>query len=132
MPWVEGDRSSIVAALQLDMRADLPLGILEQLMQQMTIYAPARIIEVQELLVKIRDLSVLEDEITPEALAVGMLKQEESTLFGSVTYQDNHRRLLDDARREKMRSFRQRIRRYLDPCGYLARYNGVGRAIDGV
>ena len=132
MPWEDGDRLRITDALLLDSTADHPTSILETLMNQLQSRHPERVEQVQDLLEKIEALKEIEDDISAKALDFGTVKSVSSYLEGSKTYQDNLKGVSDSTRRDKLRSFRQRIRRYLDQHGYLARYNGVGRAIDAV
>lgn len=132
MPWEPEDRLRIVDALRLDMTADRSTSILVTLMNQLTSLSPTRIPQIQDLLLKIEALQDIENSIEEDELNQGTIKSRNSYLEGSITYQDNLAGITDSIRREKMGAFRQRIRRYLDPYGYLARYNGVGRAIDAV
>lgn len=93
--------------------------------------SPTRIEQIQELLDKIEAIKDEDENAVKTPVQKGLIKSRDSYLEGSVTYQDNVKAVIDEDRLEILRRYRQRVRRWLDPHGYLARYNGVGRAIDG-
>lgn len=131
MPFNTGDRARLTDALLLDIRADEPVGYLQTLMNQVESRHPDRITKIQALLDKIEALQELEDDISPDTIDEIGVASRESYLEGSESYHANAQAIKDNTRRQKMGGFRQDIRRYLDPHGYLARVRGVGRAIDG-
>lgn len=131
MPWIEGDRLRIADALLLTSQADRPTSMLQSLMTRLVSESPTRIEQIQELLDKIEAIKDEDENAVKTPVQQGLIKSMDSYLEGSVTYQDNVKAVIDEDRLEILRRYRQRIRRWLDPHGYLARYNGVGRAIDG-
>jgi hypothetical protein len=131
MPWVEGDRLRIADALLLTSVVDKPTSMLQSLMTRLESESATRVEQIQELLNKIEAIKDFHENGDDKTLELGILKSKDSYLEGSVTYQDNLKGILDEDRSEKLRRFRQRIRRWLDPHNYLARYSGVGRAVDG-
>jgi hypothetical protein len=131
MPWVEGDRLRIADALLLMSVVDRPTSMLQSLMTRLESQSPTRIEQIQDLLDKIEAIKEAHENGDDSALELGIIKSQDSYLEGSVTYQDNLKAILDEDRLERSRRFRQRIRRWLDPYNYLARYSGVGRAVDG-
>jgi len=131
MPFVVGDRLRIADALLLDSRADESSGYLQTLMTQLESRSPTRVDQIQELLDKIEELKAIDEDISSDQLDAGAVASLESYLEGKVAYHENSRAIADTIRNNKLDSLRQRIRRYLDPYGYLNRLSGVGRAIDG-
>ncbi|MGL5719353.1 MAG: hypothetical protein ACRCYP_00945 [Alphaproteobacteria bacterium] len=131
MPFNIGDRARLTDALLLDIRADEPIGYLQTLMNDLERRSPDRITKIQALLDKIEALQELEDDISPNTIDESGVASRESYLEGAESYHTNAQAIRDNTRREKLGGFRQDIRRYLDPHGYLARVKGVGRAIDG-
>ena len=131
MPWTEGDRLRIADALLLTSQADRPTSMLQSLMTRLVSESPTRIEQIQELLDKIEGIKDEDENAVKTPVQQGLIKSMDSYLEGSVTYQDNVKAIIDEDRLEILRRYRQRIRRWLDPYGYLAQHNGVGRAIDG-
>jgi hypothetical protein len=131
MPFVDGDRLRLTDALLLDSRADESSGYLQTLMTQLESRSPTRVGQIQELLEKIEELKEIDEDISSNQLDSGAVASLESYLEGKVSYHQSSRAIADTIRNDKLDSLRQRIRRYLDPYGYLNRLSGVGRAIDG-
>ena len=115
--------------MKLDHRADLDTGYLQTLMDQLESRSPQRVTDIQNLLTQIEALTAIEDDISASALEEGAVTEKTVFHEHSTKYAGNVNVVVQDTRRQKANSFRQRIRRYLDPHGYLHRYSGVGRLI---
>ena len=95
-----------------------------------------RAVEIRQLANKIKsaneDLVSVDNDVIAE-LQTGPRASENVSAHYSVSYAVNsgNTRTLEDSKRQRINSLRQQILRLIDPYGYLRRYKGSGRAIDG-
>ncbi len=140
MPFLLGDRSRLVDALQLVVTQDDPISLLATLMIDVELRDTTnstdragqirllvdKIESAQDSLDSIDDAVLTETQkgpITEETVVDHYTRQYGSGSGGGQT--------TEGMKIERLNNMRQRIKRLLDPYGYLNRYRGVGRAIDG-
>ena len=142
MPFQNGDRARLVDALQLVATQDNAVGVLATLMTNLERRDTANNTDrAGQIRVYLRRIESADDDLLSLDTAVLQAAQDgpitEKTVNDQYSVQyggggsGTGGQTTEALQLERLNTMRNRIRRWLDPYGYLARYIGVGRAIDG-
>jgi hypothetical protein len=139
MPWATTDQSDLTEVLELDYTQELPNSILRSLMDEVDRRNSGRIPSIQGWMTQLKALIELErtqlSAIANSATAAtaGQIKREKIDAVSEMEYFSGSDANQSIPARSKLKGrLRQDIIRFLDPYGYLNRYKGKGRAVDGV
>ena len=140
MPFQTGDRARLVDALRLDATQDSSISVLAQMMSDLETRDAAngtdRAGQIRVLLGRIENAADGLDSLdtaTLEDAQRGAITQETVTDHYSIEYGGGGSgggagQTTEALQLERLNNMRARIRRWLDPYKYLARYVGVGES----
>ena len=135
MPFTVQDRIRLVDALKLTTAMDESTSPLQSLMTDLdrrdAQNGSDRATQIQALLSSLETLQASLDDTSTEALQADSIQEFHHEDYFRIQFRGDINSTAGATSVRKAKELRQRIRRLIDPHGYLQRYTGVGRAIDG-